>query len=211
MGNVGDPVGRGIIASLARPGGNITGLTSSNPDLAGKRMEFLKETFPHISRVAVIWDPSRLGNDIIFKETEVAARALGVQLQSLGVRRPYNFENAFRAAVKERAEGLIVTGAGMRKHRARIVELAANNRLPGMYSDLQFVTAGGLMAYATNRLDLYRRAATYVDKILKGANPGDLPVERPIKFELLVNLKAAKQLDVTIPPEVLYRADKVIK
>ena len=211
MGNVGDAVGRGLVASLAKPGGNITGLTTRSPELAGKRLELLKATFPEVSRVAALWDPSKLGNDVHFKETEVAARALGVQLQSLEVRRPYNFETAIRAAGKERAEALYVFGAGMRRHRARIVELAANNRLPGMYSDHRFVSAGGLMSYAPNRVDQYRRAATYVDKILKGAKPADLPVERPTKFELLINLKTAKALGLTIPPEVLFRADKVIK
>ena len=213
MGNVGDPVGRDLVASLAQPGGNITGLTSSNPDLAGKRLELLKEAFPHISRVAVIWDPTRLGTDAHFKGIENTAQALGVKIQSLEVERPYDFEIAFRAAVKGGAEGLIVTGAGMRRHRARIVELAANNRLPGMYSNNTFVTAGGLMTYAPNRFDLYRRAATYVDKILKGhtAKPGDLPIERPTKFELHINLKAAEQLGVTIPPTVVYQATEVIK
>ncbi len=211
MGNVGDAVGRGLVASLAKPGGNITGLTTRSPELAGKRLELLKATFPEISRVAALWDPSKLGNDVHFKETEVAARALGVQLQSLEVRRPYNFETAIRAAGEERAEALYVFGAGMRRHRARIVELAANNRLPGMYSDHRFVSAGGLMSYAPNRVDLYRRAATYVDKILKGAKPADLPVERPSKWELLINLKTAKQLGITIPPSVLYQATKVIK
>ncbi len=211
MGNVGDPVGRGLIASLARPGGNITGLTSSNSDLAGKRLELLKEAFPKVTRVAVLWDSSRRGNDSHYKGTEAAAGAMGVQLQSVEVRPPYDFENAFRAAVKGRAEALIVTGAGMRRHRARIVELAANKSLPGMYSNLQHVTAGGLMTYAANRVDLYRRAATYVDKILKGRKPADLPVERPIKFEFAINLKTAKALGLTIPPEVLYRATKVIK
>ena len=211
MGNVGDPVGRGLIASLARPGGNITGLTSSNSDLAGKRLELLKEAFPKVTRVAVLWDSSRRGNDSHYKGTEAAAGAMGVQLQSVEVRPPYDFENAFRAAVKGRAEALIVTGAGMRKHRARIVELAANKSLPGMYSNLQHVTSGGLMSYAVNRVDLYRRAATYVDKILKGRKPADLPVERPTKFEFAINLKTAKALGLTIPPEVLYRATKVIK
>ncbi len=211
MGNVGDPVGRGLIASLARPGGNITGLTSSNSDLAGKRLELLKEAFPKVTRVAVLWDSSRRGNDSHYKGTEAAAGAMGVQLQSVEVRPPYDFENAFRAAVKGRAEGLIVMGAGMRRHRARIVELAANNRLPGMYSNLQHVTAGGLMSYAPNRVDLYRRAATYVDKILKGAKPADLPIERPTKFDFVINLKTAKQLGITIPPTVLYQATKVIK
>jgi len=214
MGSVGDPVGQGFVASLARPGGNITGMTSIGSALAGKRLEFLKEALPHLSRVALLWDPSRPGSDAHVKQTENAARALGVKLQSLEVQRPYNLEKAFRAAVNWRAEGLIVAGAGMGGRRTRtqqLVELAAKHRLPAMYSHQRYVSAGGLMSYTPNRLDLFRRAATYVDKILKGANPGDLPVERPTKFELFINLKAAKQLDVTIPPEVLYRADKVIK
>ena len=213
MGSGGDPVRHGFVVSLVRPGGNITGLTSLSSALAGKRLEFLKEAFPHISRVAVLWDPSRGGSEVNFKQTENAARALGVKLESLEVQRPYDLEKAFRAAVNWRAEGLIVMGRGMggRRRLAQLAELAAKHRLPAMYSLQRYVVAGGLMSYAPNRHDLYRRAATYVDKILKGANPGNLPVERPTKFELFINLKAAKQLDVTIPPEVLYQADKVIK
>ncbi len=213
MGEIGDPVGRGYVASLVRPGGNITGLTSITSALAGKRLEFLKEAFPHISRVAVLWDPSRRGSEVNFKQTENAARALGVKLQSLEVQRPYDFEKAFRAAVNWRAEGLIVMGRGMGRPRTQqqVAELAAKHRLPAMYSLQRYVFAGGLMSYAPDRPNLYRRAATYVDKVLKGANPSELPVERPTKFELLINLKAAKQLDVKIPPEVLYRADKLIK
>ncbi len=211
MGSVGDPVGKGLVASLARPGGNITGLASSNPDLAGKRLEFLKEAFPHISRVAHLWDPSPLGNDLYVKLTENAARALGVKLQSLEVRWPYDFEKAFRAAVNWRAEGLIVTGRGMGDTSQAYVELAAKHRLPAMYSRKRSMSAGGLMSYTPNRLELFRRAATYVHKILKGANPGNLPVERPTKFELIINLKTAKQIGVTIQPKVLYQATKVIK
>ncbi len=211
MGAIGDPVGNGFVASLVRPGGNITGMSSLNPALAGKRLEFLKEAFPRISRFAVLWDPSRRG--VNFKQTENAARALGVKIQSVEVQRPYDLEKAFRAAVNWRAEGLIVVGAGMggRRRAQKLAELAAKHRLPAIYTHRRFVSAGGLMSYAPNRHELYRRAATFVDKILKGANPGDLPVERATKFELLINLKAAKQLDVTIQPEVLYRADKVIK
>jgi len=213
MGGGGDPVRDGFVASLVRPGGNITGLTSSNSALAGKRLELLKEAFPHISRVGVLWDPSRQGGEVSFKQTENVARALGVKLESLEVERPYDLEEAFRVAVNWRAEGLIVIGPGIagRRRRAHLAELAAKHRLPAMYSGKRFVNDGGLMSYAPDRPDLYRRAAIYVDKILKGANPGDLPVERPTKFELLINLKAAKQLDVTIRPEVLYQADKVIK
>ena len=213
MANVPDAVQLGIVASLARPEGNITGLTTQNSDLAGKRLELLKEAFPQISRVAALWDPStsRGGADAHFKGTEAAARVLGVQLQSLEVRRPYDLENAFRTAVKARAEAISVMGAGLPNHRARIVKLAVKNRLPVMYSSLRYVRAGGLMAYAPDRVDLFRRAAIYVDKILKGAQPGDLPIEQPTRFELVINLKAAKQIGVTITPGVLYRADKVIK
>jgi len=213
MGNGDDPVRHGFVVSLVRPGGNITGLTSLSSALAGKRLEFLKEAFPHISRVGVLWDPSRGGSEVNFKQTENAARALGVKLESLEVQRPYDLEEAFRVAVNWRADGLIVMGRGIggRRRRAQLAELAAKHRLPAMYSAKRFVSDGGLMSYAPNPSDLYRRAATYVDKILKGANPGDLPVERPTKFELVINLKAAKQLDVTISPEVLYQADKVIK
>jgi len=211
MANVPDAVQLGIVASLAQPGGNITGLSTRNADLAGKRLELLKEAFPQISRVAALWDPSRRGVDAHFKGTEAAARVLGVQLQSLEVRRPYDLENAFRTAVKARAEAISVMGAGLPNHRARIVKLAVKNRLPVMYSSLRYVRAGGLMAYAPDRVDLFRRAAIYVDKILKGAQPGDLPIEQPTRFELVINLKAAKQIGVTIAPGVLYRADKVIK
>ncbi len=213
MGSVTDPAGNGFVASLARPGGNITGLTLIDRELAGKRLEFLKEALPHISRVALLWDPSRLGNVIAAKQTENAARALGVKIQSLEVQRPYDLEKAFRAAVKGRTEGLIVMGRGIagRRRLAQLAELAAKHRLPAMYSRQRYVIAGGLMSYAPNRRDLYRRAATYVDKILKGANPGELPVERPTKFELIINLKAAKQIGVTIQPKVLYQATKVIK
>ncbi len=213
MGSGSDPVRHGFVVSLVRPGGNITGLTSSNAALAGKRLELLKEAFPHISRVAFLWDPTRPANHAQVKQTKNAARGLGVKIQSLEVERPYDLEEAFRVAVNWRAEGLIVmgTGIGGRRRRAHLAELAAKHRLPAMYSAKRFVNDGGLMSYAPDRPDLYRRAATYLDKILKGANPGDLPVERPTKFELVINLKAAKQLDVTISPEVLYQADKVIK
>jgi putative ABC transport system substrate-binding protein len=212
MANVGDPVRTGIVASLARPEGNITGLTTLSPDLAGKRLELLKEAFPQISRVAALWDSSRRMSEFQFKETETAARELGVQLQSLTVKRlPYNLENVFRTAVKERIEALSQLGCCFWGHRAQIVKLAVKNRLPVMYSSSRMVRAGGLMAYAPDRVDQLRRAAIYVDKILKGAKPGDLPIEQPTKFELVINLKAAKQIGVTIPPSILYRADKVIK
>jgi putative ABC transport system substrate-binding protein len=211
MTNVGDPVQRGIVASLAQPGGNITGLSTLNPDLAGKRMELLKESFPHISRVAALWNPSRKGNDAHFRGTATAARKLGVQLQSLEVQGRDDFESAFRAAVKARADALSQMGCCFWTYRARIFDFAKTHRLPVMYSALRFVRAGGLMAYAPDRVDQFRRAATYVDKILRGAKPADLPVEGPKKFALVINLKAAKQIGVTFPSELLYRADKLIK
>jgi len=211
MVNVGDAVQRGIVPSLAHPGGNITGLTTINPHLAGKRLELLKEAFPQVTRVAVLWDSSRRANDAHIKGTEAAAGALGVQLQSVGVRPPYDLEKAFRAVAKKRAEALSVTGSGLGSQRAQIVDLALKYRLPAIYTGSRYVRAGGLMSYAADRIQLFRRAATYVDKILKGAKPADLPVQRPTKFDFVINLKTAKKIGLTIPPEVLFRADKVIK
>ncbi len=210
MTTVGDAVVLGFIASLARPGGNITGLTTISPDLAGKRLELLKETIPKLSRAAVFSYPRSEATDL--KETEAAAQLLKVQLISLEVQNLDDLENAFRSSTKSRADAIVIGASGFfNTHQSRIVELAAKHRLPGMYIEQEFVLAGGLMTYATSIPDLYRRAATYVDKILKGAKPGDLPVEQPTKFELIINLKAAKQIGLTIPPNVLARADKVIK
>ncbi|MBI4528971.1 MAG: ABC transporter substrate-binding protein [Deltaproteobacteria bacterium] len=212
MVNVGDdPVQQGFVGSLARPGGNITGFTMMGTDLAGKRLELVRETFPKIFRVAILWESTNPAFLAHFKETEVAARGIGVQLQNLELRNPKNkdIEAAFRAATKARAQALIVVAVV--PHRVRILELAAKNRLPAMYTDPGAVLAGGLMSYAPDISEQFRRAATYVDKILKGAKPADLPVEQPTKFELLINLKTAKQIGVTIPQSVLYRADKVIK
>ena len=207
-----DPVGSGVIASLARPGGNVTGLTTIAAELSGKRLELLKEASPSVSRVAVLWDPDSPGPVVAFKETQVVAQTLGVQLQSLEARSPNDFEGAFKAATRERAGALTVLASLLTlTHRKPIVNLAAKNRLPATYPDSQFVEAGGIMSYGTDVADLWRRAATYVDKILKGAKPGDLPVEQPTKFELVINLKTAKQIGLTIPPNVLARADKVIK
>jgi putative ABC transport system substrate-binding protein len=211
MVNVGDAVGRGLVTSLARPGGNITGLTTRNPHLAGKRLQLLKEAFPQVSLVAVLWDSSRGGNADHFTRTWTAGRALGVQLQSLEVQPPYDFENAFRAALEKRADALIAMGSGLGSQRARIVDLVLKNRLPAMYSDSRYVRAGGLMSYSADRVQLFRRTATYVDKILKGAKPADLPIEQPTKFDFLINLKTAKALGLTIPPAVLLQATKVIK
>ena len=207
-----DPVGSGVIASLARPGGNVTGLTTIAAELSGKRLELLKEASPSVSRVAVLWDPDSPGPVVAFKETQVVAQTLGVQLQSLEARSPNDFEGAFKAATRERAGALTVLASLLTlTYRKPIVNLAAKNRLPATYPDSQFVEAGGIMSYGTDVADLWRRAATYVDKILKGAKPGDLPVEQPTKFELVINLKTAKQIGLTIPPNVLARADKVIK
>jgi len=207
-----DPVGAGLVASLARPGGNITGLTAIAAELAGKRLELLKETLPRLTRVGVLWNPTDQGSAQGLKEIEIAAPILGLEIQSLQVRSPSNFESAFKAAIAGQARALQVLGSGLIiSYRNRIVEFATKNRLPTMFGDAAHVEAGGLMSYGPNAFDLYRRAAAYVDKILKGTKPADLPVEQPIKFEFIINLKAAKQIGLTIPPNVLARADKVIK
>ena len=210
MTNNADPVNDGLIASLARPGGNITGLTNTASDLAGKRLELLKEAIPKLSRVVFFLDVRRPSSDL--KETEAAARMLKVQINSVAIKSSEDFENGFRSIVKTRPDAFIADRGGFFvTHQKGLVELAVKYRLPGMYPEQEFVLAGGLMTYATNISDLYRRAAVYVDKILKGAKPGDLPVEQPTKFELVINLKTAKQIGLTIPPNVLARADKVIK
>jgi putative ABC transport system substrate-binding protein len=207
-----DPVGAGLVASLARPGGNITGLTAIAAELAGKRLELLKETLPRLTRVGVLLNPTDQGSAQGLKEIEIAAPTLGLEIQSLQVRSPSNFESAFKAAIAGQARALQVLGSGLIiSNRNRIAEFATKNRLPTMFADAAHVEAGGLMSYGPNALDLYRRAATYVDKILKGAKPADLPVEQPMKFELVINLKTAKQIGLTIPPNVLARADKVFK
>jgi putative ABC transport system substrate-binding protein len=212
MTNVADPVGDGFVASLARPGGNMTGLTPVTFDLSGKRLELIKETLPKISRVAVLYDPNDPANVNLFKELQTAARSFAVQLQSLEARGPEQFEGAFKAGGRARAEALIVLPTSVNNtHRKPIIELAVGNRLPAIYPDREFVDAGGLMAYGPIYADLWRRAATYVDKILKGTKPADLPVEQPKKFELVINLKTAKQIGLTISPNVLARADRVIK
>jgi putative ABC transport system substrate-binding protein len=212
LAGVSDPVGTGLVASLARPGGNITGLSLLAPELSGKRLELLKEAFPKISRVAVLWDPANQANMLSFKETEAVARALKVHLQSLAVQNPSDFEKAFSAITTRRADALIIIRSPLTYNNLRgIVEFAAKNRLPAMYPDREFVDPGGLMTYGPIGEDLFRRAATYVDKILKGTKPADLPVEQPMKFELVINLKTANQTGLTIQPNVLARADKVIK
>jgi putative ABC transport system substrate-binding protein len=207
-----DPVGNGFIASLARPGGNITGLSNLGPELSGKRLELLKEVVPRLTRAAVFGTSTFSGNAQILRETELAAASLTVQLQYIDVLDPKDIETAFRAASKGRAEAvLVLAGPVFTSRRTHLAGLAVKSRLPAIYYATEFVEAGGLMTYGANRADLARRAATYVDKILKGAKPADLPVEQPVKFEFVVNLKAAKQIGLTIPPNVLARADKVIR
>jgi putative ABC transport system substrate-binding protein len=212
MASESDPVGMGTVASLARPGGNITGLSNLIEGLSAKRLEFLMETLPGISRVGAIWNPENPQAVSSFKQEQIAAQALAVQLQSLEVHGPNDFEGAFQAATKSRTRALsVLSDALMFTHRTRILALAAKHKLPTMHTQSLWVEAGGLMSYGTYFPDLWRRAATYVDKILKGAKPADFPVEQPAKFELVINLKAAKQIGLTIPPNVLARADRVIK
>jgi putative ABC transport system substrate-binding protein len=212
MTNEGDPVGTGFVASLARPGGNITGLSTLSPELSGKRLELLKEIVPRLSRVAVLGTSTTPGNAQLLREIELAAGALKVKLQYLDVLDPKDIETAFRAASKGRAEAvLMLQGGVLNSHRTQIAALAVKNRLPAIYANSLFVDAGGLMTYSASITDLDRRAATYVDKILKGAKPADLPVEQPTKFDLVINLKTASQIGLTIPPNVLARADKVIR
>jgi len=213
---VGDPIVAGFVASLARPGGNITGLTQVSPQLSGKRLQLLKEAFPKISRAVVFVDRTSAAapqTSASLRETELAAEALGIKLQSLDVLGPHpDLDGAFRTATSQRAGALIIlAGPILELQRKRVVELAAKSRLPAMYFNRQFVEAGGLMSYGPDLVDLFRRAATYVDKILKGTKPADLPVEQPTKFELVINMKTAKALGLTIPPSLLLRADQVIE
>jgi len=212
MGFDNDPVGSAFVASLARPGGNITGLATLAPELSGKQLELLKEVVPRLSRVAVLGNSTEPGNPQLLRETELAAGVFGVQLQYLDVRGPKDIETAFRAASKGRAEAvLLLPSPVLNPYRTEIADLAVKSRLPVIYGQPEFVEAGGLMVYSVSFTDLFRRAATYVDKILKGRKPADLPVEQPKKFEFIINLKAAKQIGLTVPPNLLVRADRVIK
>ncbi len=207
-----DPVATGFVVALARPGGNLTGLSMMAPELVGKQLELLKEVVPKLSRVAVLWNPANLAGAAQLREAEVAARAMGLRLQPLEARGPKQIDSAFRATTKDRAGALVVLADAMLvNQRTHIAELAAKRRLPAVYGVREYAEAGGLMAYSANRLDSYRRAATYVDKILKGAKPADLPVEQPTRFELVINLKTAKALGLRIPQSVLIRADQVIQ
>jgi ABC-type uncharacterized transport system substrate-binding protein len=204
-----DPIASGLVASLARPGGNITGLSRLSPELSGKQLELLKETVPTLSQLAVFENSTQPGNRQSLNEVELAAGALGVQLQTVNISGPKDIQTAFLAASKRRANGLLVLSSPVLfAQRTEVVELAAKNRLPAIYFALEFAEDGGLMSYGPSITDLFRRAATYVDKILKGAKPAELPVEQPTKFELIMNLKAAKKIGLTIPPNVLARADK---
>jgi putative tryptophan/tyrosine transport system substrate-binding protein len=207
-----DPVGNGFVASLARPGGNITGLSTHAPEISGKQLEILKEVVPKFLQVAVLGTSTIPGHALSLRQIELAAEALKIQLQYLDVVTPKDTETAFRAISKGRAEALIVLGgAVLGSERTRILEFAVKRRLPAIYTGPTISDAGGLMSYGVSVTDLTRRAAIYVDKILKGAKPADLPVEQPTKFELVINLKTAKQIGLTIPPNVLARADRVIK
>ena len=212
---IGDPVSSGLVASLARPGGNVTGLSSLTPELVGKSLELLKQAVPGVSRVAVLWQPGFLGERAerdSLARAEVAAQALGVRPQFVEARNPADFERAFSEMSKARAGGVTVLASSMfLGERRRLVDLAAKNQLPAEYPLREFVDVGGLMSYGANVADLYRRAAAYVDRILKGAKPGDLAIEQPTKFELVINLKTAKALGLAIPQSILLRADEVIQ
>jgi ABC-type uncharacterized transport system substrate-binding protein len=208
-----DPVGSGFVANLARPGGNITGLSNDpGPDILGKNMELLKEAVPRISRVAYLWNPAPPGANTYRKVAESAVRKLGVTWQSVEVRQPNEFEGAFAAMVRERTDAVLVAQDPLfLSARSRVVSLATRHRLPTVYGNREYAEVGGLMSYGPNIADQFRRAAAYIDKILKGAKPADLPVEQPTKFELVINLKTAKALGLTVPQSILLRADQVIE
>jgi putative ABC transport system substrate-binding protein len=207
-----DPVGNGLVASLAKPGGNVTGLSNIAPETTGKQVELLKEVVPRLSRIAVFGNSKEPANQHSLSEAEVAAKAFQINLQYVDILSPDQLESAFRAAIKGRAEAVLILGSFvLNPHRAQVAKLAAGNRLPAAYNAVEWVEAGGLMSYGTNFPDLFRRAGIYVDKILKGAKPAEMPIEQPTKFDLVINLKAAKQIGLIIPPNVLARADKVIR
>jgi len=211
MSTVADPVGSGLVASLARPGGNVTGLTVMSPDLAGKQFQLLKEVVPKVSRVALLTNPDNPSSARFVREAEAAAQALGVRLQTLEARNPQEIDSAFAAMTRERAGALLILPDGVfLSQRRQIADLAVKRRLPSVYGPGGYAEAGGLMTYGANFHDLLRRAATFVDKILKGAKPADLPVAQPTKFELVINLRTAKAIGLTIPPSLLQRADQII-
>jgi putative tryptophan/tyrosine transport system substrate-binding protein len=209
---VGDPVATGLVASLARPGGNITGLTSISSEMEGKRLELLREVVPKVSHIAVLWNAASPIQVIEEGEVRAAAGVLGIKMLSLGVRTREEIDDALATIIRERPDALLVLADRLfLHHRTRIIAFAAQERLPGVHAYRELIEAGGLMSYGPSYADMHRRAAAYVDKILKGAKPADLPVERPVKFELVVNLKAAKALGLTIPPSVIFRADEIIE
>src|SRR5712691_1824876 len=208
----GDPVEMGLAASLARPGGNVTGLATSGRELIGKRIELLKEALPGLSRIALLWNPESRTQPLTLRDAEAAARSLGLQVRPTEVRRPEDLQKAFASIAHERPEALVLLATNMfLVHRARIVELAARHRLPTTFSERTSVDAGGLMSYGPDLKAIFRRLATYVDRLLKGAKPADLPIEQPTKFELIINAKTAKALGLTIPPSLVLRADEVIQ
>jgi putative ABC transport system substrate-binding protein len=212
MTSAGDPIGSGLVSNLARPEANITGLSFMSPDLAGKRLQLIKEVLPRMTRVAVLWDAANPYPALAFKETQRAAQILGIEVQSLEVRGPDDFDGAFEAAKRQQPDALITIGDPLTADfRKQIADFASTYRLPAMYPLREYVVAGGLMSYGASSSDLVRRAAGYVDKILRGAKPGDLPVEQPTKFELVINLKTATALGLAIPPSVLALADEVVE
>lgn len=212
FGTVQDPVANGLVDTLAKPGGNITGLSALAPDLGGKRLELLKEAVPRVSRVAFFWSPPNPGSKAVLLETQSAARSSGLQLHSVEVRTGNDLPKAFEAALKEHAQAFLTApDPALNNASGTVIDFATKNRLPAMYAAPEFIERGGLMNYAPDYADLWRRSATYVDRILKGAKPADLPVEQPTKFYFAINLKAAKQIGLTIPPSVLARADRVIR
>ena len=212
MANAGDPLGSGLVASLARPGGNVTGMSLMAPDLGAKRLEMLKEILPQVSRVGILWNAANPYSALVFKATENAAPTLGIQLQSIEVQSPNDIDTDLPTATQQRIGALITVEDPLTfSHRKRIADFAASKQLPAMYGLREYVDVGGLMSYGTNQADLYRRAAGYVEKLLKGAKPADLPVQQPTKFELVINLKTAKALGLTIPEPFLIRADQVIE
>jgi putative ABC transport system substrate-binding protein len=209
---VSDPVGSGLVGSLAHPGGNVTGLSLLAPALSAKRLDLFKQTMPKLARAAVLWNTSNAGMMLRFKETEAASRALGVTIESVGVHGPDDFENAFAAIVRLRPDALVVLADTVTvTHRRRTIDFATANRLPAIYEAREFTNDGGLMSYGISMPDHFRQAATYVDRILKGGKPADIPVEQPAKFELVINLKTAKTIGLTVPPPLLLRADQIIE
>ena len=212
MTGAGDPLGTGLVDNLARPGGNVTGMSLMVPELGGKRLELLKELLPRLARVAVLWNAANPYSALVFKQVQAAGTILGIEVQSLEVRQPDDFDGAFETVRRQHPDALMTVEDPLTiNHRNRIADFAAGQQLPSLSGLIEFAAAGGLMSYGANQADLYRRAAGYVDKILKGANPADLPVEQPTKFDLVINLTTAKTLGLTVPPSLLARADEVIE